>query len=560
LLLLREVWIVVNSSLYTPDVIRNYLDEKIWDLSSLKTICEKNSLLFPDKEAVVDSKSRLTWVDVKQQSDQLALGLLKLGLSRDDRIIAQLYNCVELYLLMVACQKAGVILTLVPPNFREASLEPIAKHTKARAAVIPWKFRGHDFYSMFTEMKAQVPDLQRIIVIGDEIPSCAISLKDLSNTPITARGIEELRKHYIEPYEISRIGNTSGSTGIPKLYEIIESPYMLVGKNLIKRFAITENDTVGAFYNIMGGGLSIIAVTATPMVRAKLVLSEHFSPEEFCKLVAKERITIACLVPTEMTRLIDYPDVDKYDLSSLRLLANSTAVLPYDLGIRAEEKFKCLYVQTYGATDSGPMGSSSIKDSREVRLRTVGRPYEGCVIKVVDDKGNPSPPGEVGEIIVPRNPYSVSGYYNNPELNRSSWETGSFDLGETGRFDEDGNLTLVGRKRDAIKRGGQRIYPKEIEEFIIQHPAVSDVAVVGMPDAEMGEKVCAYIVPKPNQRIGLEEIVAFLKSKKVTSFLLPERVELIDELPLVPAGQKVDKKQLEEDIANKVKQEIARNK
>ena len=550
----------MNSSLYTPDVIRNYLDEKVWDLSSLKTICEKNSLLFPDKEAVVDSKSRLTWADVNRQSDQLASGLLKLGLTRDDRIMVQLYNCVEVYLLTVACQKAGIILAEVPPNFREASLEPILRHVEAKVAVIPWKFRGHDFHQMFTEMKAHVPSLQQMIVVGDEVPDGAISFKSLSSTPITNQDIENLRKNYIAPYEISRIATTSGSTGIPKLYEIIESPYMLVGKNLIRRFAITEHDTVGAFYNIMGGGLSIIAVTATPMVGAKLVLSEHFSPEEFCKIVAKERVTIACLVPTEMARIMDYPDLDKYDLSSLRLLANSTAILPYDLGVRAEDKFKCPYVHTYGATDSGPIGSSSIKDSREARLRTVGRPYDGCIVRIEDDQGNQLPPGEVGKIIVPRNPYSVSGYYNNPELNKRSWEKGWFDLGEAGRFDEDGNLTLVGRKRDTIKRGGQRIFPREIEELIIQHPAVSDVAVVGMPDADMGEKVCAYIVPKPNQKVALEEIIVFLKSKKVTPFLIPERVELIGELPLVLAGQKVDRKRLEEDIANKLKQEIAKNK
>lgn len=550
----------MNSSLYTQNVISNYLDEKVWDLSSLKTICEKNSRLFPDKEAVIDSRSRLTWADVNRQSDQLALGLLKLGLLRDDRIIAQLYNCVELYLLIVACQKAGIILTEVPPNFREASLKPILKHVEAKAAVIPWKFRAHDFYQMFTEMKAHVPTLQQIITIGDEVPKATISFKDLFSNPVTNHDMENLRKNYIAPYEISRIATTSGSTGIPKLYEIIETPYMLVGKNLIKRFAMTENDTVGAFYNIMGGGLSIIAVTATPMVGAKLVLSEHFSPEEFCRIVAKERVTIACLVPTEMARIMDYPDLDKYNLSSLRLLANSTAILPYDLGVRAEERFRCLYVHTYGATDSGPMCSSSIEDPREARLRTVGRPYEGCIIRVVDEKRNSLPPGEVGEIIIPRNPYSVSGYYNNPELNKSSWEKGWFDLGETGRFDESGNLTLVGRKRDTIKRGGQRIFPREIEELIIRHPAVSDVAVVGMPDAEMGEKACAYIVPKPNLKVVLEEIVAFLKSLKVTPFLIPERVELIGELPLVLAGQKVDRKRLEEDIANKLKQETAKSK
>ena len=220
----------MNSSLFTQEVIRQYLNDKIWDLSSLSTLCEKNSVLFPAKEAVVDSKTRLTWMDVKQKSDRLAVGLKKLGFTRDDMIIAQLYNCVEQYLLIVACQKAGIVLATVSYNFREASLQPIIQHIKAKAAIIPWNFHNHDFYSMYTQMKPQIPSLEQIIVMGDEVPHGAISFEELSSTPITDEKIKDLCKDRVQPYEVSLIGTTGGTTGIPKLTERIEISRMASAK------------------------------------------------------------------------------------------------------------------------------------------------------------------------------------------------------------------------------------------------------------------------------------------------------------------------------------------
>jgi non-ribosomal peptide synthetase component E (peptide arylation enzyme) len=544
----------MNSSLFTPDVIRQYLNDHIWDLSSLSTLCERNSVLFPAKEAVVDSKSRLTWMDVKQQSDRLAIGLRKLGLTRDDMIIAQLYNCVEMYLLIVACQKAGIVLATVSYNFRESSMIPIIQHINAKAAIIPWNYHNHDFYGMYTQMRPQVPGLDQIIVIGDEVPKGAISFQELSSVPITDEEMKALGKCRIQPYEVSMIGTTGGTTGIPKLTERIEISRMASAKDLIDRWELKEADIFGAFYNLTHGTPKH-GLTAGPMVGAKLVLAEHPSTKDFFEIVEKERITIACVVPTQMVRILDYPDLEQYDLSSLRLIANSTDMLPYELGVRAEEKLKCLYVNTYGASDTGDLCVSSVRDSREVRLRTVGRPYDLAVIKIVDEGGKEVPKGEVGEIMAQRGPLSASGYYKNQEMNESVWQTGWFDLNETGWFDQEGNLTLVGRKRNVIKRGGQRIAPRDVEDLIMRHPDVKFVAVVGMPDAVMGQKLCAYIVPMPNKQIGLEEIVAFLKSQQATPFLIPERVELIAEMPVLLTGQKVDRRRLEEDIANKLKQE-----
>lgn len=173
---------------------------------------------------------------------------------------------------------------------------------------------------------------------------------------------------------------------------------------------------------------------------------------------------------------------------------------------------------------------------------------------MVDEKGKEVPCGEVG-LVTATGPHCISGYYNDPEATRKSWEEGRFKLGDIGRLDEEGRLQLIGREKDVIIRGGQNIFPKEIEDLLIQDPKIAEVAIVKMPDREMGEKACAYIVTKPGERLTFEEMVSFLKGKGIAKFKLPERLEIVDALLLVPGGNKVNKRLLEEEIAQKLKKE-----
>ncbi len=541
---------------YTQELINKYLNKGYWDLMLTADYCDRNGRDYPDKEALVDSKSHLTWAEVSQQSDRLALGLLDLGFKRDDVILVQLPNCVELYLLLVVIgQKAGITMVSAQPTFRHNEIEAIARHVKAKGIVIHGMFRDFNYFDMVTEIRPRLPDLEHVIIVGDDIPEGAISFNS-----ILRRGAEGkyppsyLQKTKFKPYEIDRIVTTSGTTGIPKCAALECCALMATGRVLAKRWELRPDDIIGAFYNIMGGGLSIFSLYSVPLVGAKIILLDRFTPEGFCELVEKERITVAGIVPAEMSRLLEYPDLDKYDLSSLRLVAHSTTLLPYELAVRAEEKLGCRYVQTYGAMDCGPITSTSVKDPREIRIGTVGRPYDGNEIKIVNDNGKTLPQGELGEVLV-KGPTCGSGYYKNKELTVKSWHNGWFDTTNEGRFDKDGNLIIMGRRRDIIIRGGQNIYPKEIEDLLLQHPKISEVAVVRMPDRIMGEKACAYVVPRRGQQITFEEITGFLKSLKLAPFKLPERVEVVAELPLVPAGQKVDVTRLEKEIAQKLQQE-----
>ena len=541
---------------YTEELIKDYVEKGFWHPTLLiSDLVEQSARDYPDKEAAVDSKTRLTWKEVSQQIDMITRGLLDLGFKRDDVVATQLPNSVEYFLLFFACEKAGVIMATTQHTFRQAEMEPILRQAKAKGIIITRKFRDFDYFSMIEELRPGLPELKHVIVVGDDIPEGTVSL-----TEIMHRDLEDkYPPHYFQkirfkPYEVTRIFNTSGTTGTPKCIERPVAPRILAGKILTERLGIVHDDVIMASWNLGAGVTLFVTQICAPLVGAKLVTLEHFTPELACEVIERERVSVLTLLPAQMATLLDYPDLDRYDLSSLRVIFTGTQFLTPELGARVEAKLKCLVVTVYGSGDTAAISATSVNDSQEVRLRTVGRPLEGNEVKIIDSDGNPVPQGEVGEVCV-TGPNLVSGYFGNPELTRELWQDSWFCTGDAGKIDEEGHVVLFGRKRDVIIRGGQNIYTSEIEELLMQHPKVNDVAIVRMPDPVMGEKQCAYVIPKRGQTFDFEEMISFLRSRKLATYKLPERLEILAEFPLVAAGNKVDKIRLEQDITGKLEQE-----
>ena len=541
---------------YTEELIKDYVEKGFWHPTLLiSDLVEQSARDYPDKEAAVDSKTRLTWKEVSQQIDMIARGLLDLGFKRDDVVATQLPNSVEYFLLFFACEKAGVIMATTQHTFRQAEMEPILRQAKAKGIIITRKFRDFDYFSMIEELRPGLPELKHVIVVGDDIPEGTVSLTEIMHRDLEDR----YPPHYFQqirfkPYEVTRIFNTSGTTGTPKCIERPVAPRILAGKILTERLGIVHDDVIMASWNLGAGVTLFVTQICAPLVGAKLVTLEHFTPELACEVIERERVSVLTLLPAQMATLLDYPDLDRYDLSSLRVIFTGTQFLTPELGARVEAKLKCLVVTVYGSGDTAAISATSVNDSQEVRLRTVGRPLEGNEVKIIDSDGNPVPQGEVGEVCV-TGPNLVSGYFGNPELTRELWQDSWFCTGDAGKIDEEGHVVLFGRKRDVIIRGGQNIYTSEIEELLMQHPKVNDVAIVRMPDPVMGEKQCAYVIPKRGQTFDSEEMISFLQSKKLATYKLPERLEILAEFPLVAAGNKVDKIRLEQDITGKLEQE-----
>ncbi|MFQ5826653.1 MAG: AMP-binding protein [Dehalococcoidia bacterium] len=539
---------------YTPEMIEEYIKNGLWEPVTLYDFWDRNARDCPHKEAVVDSRSRLTWPRAKELIDRWALGLAELGIGRDEVIVLQLPNCVEVDLLRVACERAGVLGLHVLTALRHREMEYILRETEAVGVAIPGVYRDFDYLSMVSEIRRNLPSLRHIFVLGDRAPQGAISIEEMIQRPLEReRPSNHLEARSYPPTEVSIITLTTGTTGQPKFVEFPFGARHALGKILIEVLELSGDDIVGAF-GPASAGPNCVAYFAAPRVAAKTVFQEHFKAEESLCLIQDERITVGLVVPAQLAMLVGYPDIKLYDLSSLRVWWCVGAPVPYQLRVDTEEKLGGAILTGLGAVDFGGNTSTSLDDPREVRLLTVGRPRGGTEIRLVDEAGRDVGKGEVGEVWG-KGPSCASGYFGDPEATWQAWtEDGWFKMGDLGRFDEHGNLLIAGRKKDMLIRGGQNIYPVEVEDLLIMHPKVSDAAIVGMPDPIMGERACAYVVPKPGQQLTFEEVLAFLKGQGLALYKLPERLEITDGLPLV-GEQKVDRKALAADIAQKLRVE-----
>ena len=541
-------------SRYTNEMVDRYVKAGYWTRELTVDFWDRNASSYPDEEALVDSRNRLTWLQAKQRIDRLALGLLDLGFKKDDVLLIQLYNSVELNLIRLACEKAGILLAIVPYTFRHTELESVLKQVEAKGVFISYEFRGFNYFEMFEEIRPRVQALKHIFMIGDKVPDKAISIQKMMDQDAAVPRNDFPEKFKFDPFEFEEIMTTSGTTGAPKCVEWTGCARLAQARQYIKKLYLTRRDVIAAFSPSTGAATECLVYRCPPQVAAKTIMMERFTPEGACKLIERERITVVGIVPTMIVRLLEYPGLREHDLSSLRILVSTASLLPYQVAKETEEKLGCSICQGYGSIDSGAVTMCGIDEPQEARWQTVGRPFPGGEVKLLDEGGAEVPLGEVGMVTI-AGPTCVGGYYKDPEATEQAWREGRFKMGDLGLFDAEGRLKIIGRQRDIIIRGGQNIYPKEVEDQLASHEKIAEVAIVRMPDRQMGEKACAYIVLKPQKRLTFEEMVSFLKEKRIAPFKIPERLVIVQSLPLVPGGNKVDKRYLEQEIAQKLKTE-----
>jgi non-ribosomal peptide synthetase component E (peptide arylation enzyme) len=545
---------MAKMTLATPEMVAEYKKKGYWTQETIADLWDRNARDHPDKEALVDSKTRLTWSQAKQRIDRLALGFLELGLKRDEVIAVQLPNSVELCLIRLACEKAGLLYLQLSPTLRHKEVEHILKHAEVSGMVVRREFRGFDYFEMIAEIRPNLPLLRHVFIAGDGVPEGAISLEHIFQQPREENySPDYLQGKKYPAEECSVLAATTGTTGLPKLVVYQIRGMMHVGKDRVEMFGLTGDDIVSAI-SPPAMGSNALAYLGAPVVTSKIMMLERFEAEEALKLIESERVTIACVVPAHLIMMVRHPNCSDYDLSSLRLVYSGGGPLPYQMALEAEDKLGCTVLQGYGSMETSGISRHSLEDQPEVRLHTAGHPVPGSEIELVDDAGKEVSQGEVGEIWV-RGPTCAAGYYKDPETTKQAWtDEAWYKTGDLGKWDEQGNLVIAGRKKDMIIRGAQNIYPGEIENVLLSHPKVSDVAIVGMPDPIMGEKACACVVPQPGLEFTFGEMVSFLKGKGIASYKLPERLELMDKLPMV-GEQKVDKKALQQEIIQKLKEE-----
>lgn len=534
---------------YNQTMIRDYVKEGFWTDQLTVDFWERNADLYPDDEALVDSSFRLTWSEGVEMIHRITAKFLDLGLKKDDVILCQLYNSVPLSLTRLACEKAGILVAIVGTKFRETEIAAVLARTQSVGAVFPARFRRFDFFKMFSEMEERFKHLKHLFVVGESAPEGSISFYEMmQDTSCLERLNQGLDKQKFDPFEYTEITTTSGSTGIPKCVEWVACARLATGREYVKDLEMTRDDVIAAVSPSISGSAETLIHRTPPQLGAKTVMLEHFTPEQACALIEKEGVTAVGAVPTHLVRLVNFSGLKDYDLQSLRFIQVSGGLLPYHLGVETEQKLNCKVVQGYGGMDIGAVAAGYLSAPQEIRLKTVGRILRGNEVTLLDpDSGKKVPKGEVGLVTV-EGPHCVGGYFQDPTATSESRIGGKFNMGDLGTMDKAGNLYLRGRVKDIIIRGGQTIYPKEIEELLVEHPMVSEAALVRMPDVEMGERACAFVVAKEGVSFTFEEMVSFFKERQLALYKIPERLEWVDELPLVPGGNKVNKRELEEQL------------
>ncbi len=543
---------------YTKKMTDEFVRDGYWTQETFYDFWKKNAEQIPDQEALVDSKYRLTWRQAVDLVDAMAISWVEMGIEKHSRVIIQSPNTVYGFLARCACDRAGLISLTVYPYLRKKELTYMVDRTKASAVIILHTYNKFNYLDMYTDLQQDFPHLEHIFLFDDIVPQDApagtLSLTAMAEERVT-QPIDEgiLNARRLDAIEnIAILTTTSGTTGIPKLVEWPTASRICTAKGRVDIWSLTKDDITMAIAPHAGGAAGTLTYFAAPIAGAKTVMLEEFSPEGALALIEKEKATAIGVVPTHLIRMLE-ADVSKYDLSSLRFIRSAGGYLPPQVAEEAEEKFGASITSDLGTQDMGSVSGCRVEDSKDLRRRTVGRMLPGNKVRLADkeNKEITVPDGEPG-VLYFRGPHAPAGYYRDEELTSTVFDKDGWTTTEDiVKFDQ-GCLWILGRAKDMIIRGGQNIYPAEVEGLLNDHPAVANVAIVGYPDREMGEKAAAYVIPKAGIKFTFNMMVDFLKSKEIAMFKLPEQLFIVPEFPAVGDSGKVNKETLKKDVRQRL--------
>ena len=529
-----------------PDMIEEFTSRGCWHDITIQDLIRRNAAERPQKEAIYDGRVRVTYAELDTCTDRLALKFLELGIQTGDLVAVQLPNWVEFVFAVGALSKIGAMFCQFSAEFRSREVEFILRFSEAVGIVIPSEFKGFRYLEMIEGLRPRLPKLRHVLVVGSEVPGDAINLRDVVEGPLkTGAKARSLDVQGVGPNELMRLAFTSGTTGDPKAVLHTANTTIPALEFQNRDHGISRDGVILLFLPV-GLNWGLFCVIQSLLVGAKLVMMDVFKAQAALSLIASEKVSYFATAPTSLIAMMNDPEFSRFDTTSLRIIATGGASCPIEVIKQANERLGGRLVELYGMLECGFQSWTLPTDDPEEVCGTVGRAIAEMQLKIVDDAGRALPVGETGEIAT-YGPTVTVGYFRNPQANEASFTAdGWFLSGDLGVFDERGLLRIVGRKKDMIIRGGANIYPREIEEILFTLPKILDVAVIGIPDPHLGEKMCACVVPRPGETVTLEEIVSFLRDQ-IAKYKLPEVVQIVDELPHTPTG-KVQKNVLLEQI------------
>jgi fatty-acyl-CoA synthase len=500
---------------------------------------ERSAQIVPNKVCVFFKDQGMTYKGLNQQSNALATSLQKMGIEKGDRVAIYMSNCPELYIAFYALQKIGAIIAWVNAAYKTHELTFILGNSQAKAVFVQKGKDDSDNFTLIQRLRGNLPDHFSVIALGEGQGDGIVTFEDALSSG--------RKKEYVKPVldihqDLSMLIYTSGTTGVPKGSMITHFQVVKGGYSHVSGVRATADDT---FLGILplthsyGCGTTLIQPV---LIQASVILLEAFVPEEAFKAIEAGKVTLQHGAPAHYIMEMNHPNLDRYNLSSLRAGYLAGQICPEEV-IQWGEDRNIYLSSSWGNSEVGPGAGTMCPFGTplEVRKKTVGKPIPGTEVKVIDqDTGKQIGTGEVGEMMV-KGPNILKGYWQNPdETNKQLEKDGWLHTGDIVSVDEKGFITMYGRSKDLINRGGLKIYPVEIESLILQHSQVLQACIVGTPNPVLGESICAVIVPRGDADISLTEIRDFLKDK-VARHKFPDELSIVSDFPKMPGGIKIKK-------------------
>ena len=539
---------------FDPILPRRRLDsagaKKHWPNKLFSDYVDEAAASVPDKTAwsnfnsMTGVASTLSFKEFQTLSDRIALGLFALGVEKNDVVSVQLPNWWEFAAAYAATSRIGAVINPLMPIFRQREISYMMGFAESKVIIIPRNFRNFDYPAMIKEMRADLPKLEHVIVVGDEDEhSFAKALLD----PALEEKFDKsalFKQRRPDPNDVNLLVYTSGTTGQPKGVMHTANTLVASVKTYAERLELTDKDVIlmaSPFAHLTG---FLYGLMLPVYLKTKGVPQDIWSAETGAKLIEEEGVTFSMGATPFLADLTNTPEVEKYNVDTFKQFLCAGAPIPAVLVRDATKKLGIRVISAWGMTELGVATAVPPWAEIEKSATTDGIAFDSYETKIVDaTTGDTVPPMQRG-LLRARGVGAFVGYLKKPEKHDTD-EEDWFDTGDIAYMDEDGYIRIAGRSKDIIIRGGENIPIAEVEQALYRHPAIQEVAVVAMPDVRLGELGCAFVTLKSGEALSFEDMVAFLEEQKMAKQYLPERLELVDTMPHTPSG-KIQKFKLRE--------------
>ncbi|TWF96186.1 (2,3-dihydroxybenzoyl)adenylate synthase [Saccharopolyspora dendranthemae] len=530
---------------WPDECAERYRSAGYWQGYTFGQLLRVRATKHPDRVAVVEGDQRITYGRLDRRADRLAAGLRERGIGKGDRVVVQLPNIAEFFEVCFGLFRLGAVPVFALPSHRMTEISYFCEFSEAAAYITVDVEAGFDHRALAADVAAKQEGLQ-VFVVGD-----AGEFTALSDVDADPAGLDEPT-----PGDVAFLQLSGGSTGVPKLIPRTHDDYIYSFRASNELCGVTE-DTVYLVALPAAHNFPMSSPGTFGVLHAggRVVLARRPSPDEVFPLVERERVTLTAAVPPLALLWLDAAADTEHDLSSLDVLQIGGAKCSEEVARRVRPTLGATLQQVFGMAE-GLVNYTRLDDPEDVIVTTQGRPISpDDEVLVVDDEDVPVPAGETGHLLT-RGPYTIRGYYQADEHNaRAFTPEGFYRTGDVVRFTAEGNIVVEGRAKDQINRGGEKVAAEEVENHLLAHPAVHDAAVVSMPDDYLGERTCAFVVPRGAQPQA-RELIKFVRERGLAGYKVPDRVVFVEQFPQTGVG-KVSKRDLREAISRELVPKLA---